>query len=599
MHNDISFDRTYFDDEERCGFYVPEMMKRTWAAQLKMMHILQQLLEKYTLRYFADFGTLLGAVRHKGFIPWDDDLDISMPRRDYNILLEHADEIGGGLLIRSIYNSEYYYNYHAVVTNSENAQRFEWNEKRMDDYYGCPFFCYIDIFPMDYIYSDPGLYKIQKELYYLCYKLVFDCASIENNLHDGRLLSLSDIESLAHDSRCDAGKRDIIKEFLKDLEKLKENLRRYLPGEQDLLYDGKILNRLCRIADRAAQICKEEEAQMVDYCPHMAYSTEKLWRRKEWFADVIELPFENISIAVPKSYDDVLKSRFGDDYMVPVRKTSTHEYPYYRSLIKVLVEGDTGEAYPEYKQKAEILETVDSMAQAQQEVDDCINRGKYRQVQKMLGDLQECAIGVGNAIEQRKGEGSFLVKPLEDYCENIYRLYQAIDAYKMNGTGESEIFIEGNNLKDQLKVVRGVLIKGYHQDVPKAWIKKLTKTCGDRKKVILYGLSAIELIGHSNSSPIKIRRAFEEFDACAGDICVLFCVPGKLQELLDRCQLSMSREYDEAIKECSQKVNVIIPKIEELELAVSIADAYCGDECPLLDKFKDTGKPVMIQNHLE
>ena len=63
--------------------------------QLRILRILlavQKVCEEHNLRYFIIAGTLLGAVRHKGFIPWDDDLDIAMPRRDYDLLCQHASE---------------------------------------------------------------------------------------------------------------------------------------------------------------------------------------------------------------------------------------------------------------------------------------------------------------------------------------------------------------------------------------------------------------------------------------------------------------------------------------------------------------------------
>lgn len=63
--------------------------------QLRLLNILKafdKMCRRHGLRYYLEYGTLLGAVRHGGFIPWDDDLDIMMPRPDYELLIKHSKE---------------------------------------------------------------------------------------------------------------------------------------------------------------------------------------------------------------------------------------------------------------------------------------------------------------------------------------------------------------------------------------------------------------------------------------------------------------------------------------------------------------------------
>lgn len=59
-------------------------------CDVELLNIIDALCKKYQLRYWLDFGTLLGAVRHQGFIPWDDDMDIAMTREDYETFLRVA-----------------------------------------------------------------------------------------------------------------------------------------------------------------------------------------------------------------------------------------------------------------------------------------------------------------------------------------------------------------------------------------------------------------------------------------------------------------------------------------------------------------------------
>jgi lipopolysaccharide cholinephosphotransferase len=76
----------FFDEEVRSGYTVTRGVKKLWAVQLGLLERFMAACDAHNLRYFAMFGTMLGAVRHGGFIPWDDDIDVAMPRDDYDRL---------------------------------------------------------------------------------------------------------------------------------------------------------------------------------------------------------------------------------------------------------------------------------------------------------------------------------------------------------------------------------------------------------------------------------------------------------------------------------------------------------------------------------
>ncbi len=80
----LEFSNEFFYDEVKDGFFISEMMKRYWAAQLEVLKVIDDICQKHGIKWFAIYGTLLGAIRHNGYIPWDDDLDIAMLRDDYD-----------------------------------------------------------------------------------------------------------------------------------------------------------------------------------------------------------------------------------------------------------------------------------------------------------------------------------------------------------------------------------------------------------------------------------------------------------------------------------------------------------------------------------
>ena len=80
---------------------------------------MERICKKYGLKYFADSGTLIGAVRHQGYIPWDDDIDLAMLREDYETFLKVAPgELKEHLVLQTPYREKNYLRAHAQLRNS-------------------------------------------------------------------------------------------------------------------------------------------------------------------------------------------------------------------------------------------------------------------------------------------------------------------------------------------------------------------------------------------------------------------------------------------------------------------------------------------------
>ncbi len=98
-------DRQDLDSELVCGFNVSTNRKKLWASELDMLDSFEKICKENNINYFLLFGSAIGAVRHKGFIPWDDDIDIGMLREDFEKFLKcDKKDFGSNIDIQYGYN---------------------------------------------------------------------------------------------------------------------------------------------------------------------------------------------------------------------------------------------------------------------------------------------------------------------------------------------------------------------------------------------------------------------------------------------------------------------------------------------------------------
>lgn len=288
------FDEAYFEGEEREGFFVESMMKRAWAAQLEVLKVIEEICIRHNLRYFAEWGTLLGAVRHKGFIPWDDDMDIAMLRDDYEKFLVIAkEELPKDYALLCVYTDEGWKEPLARITNGR-AMRFD--KAHLERYHGCPYVVGIDIFPQDYMSRNETDEMVREEM----------LKAVSN----ARVVVREEPEEL--------------EECLLIVEELcNVKIDRTKPIERQLVI----------LVDRLSQLFLPEEADEVSCIHHWVMFGDGK-RKKKWYDKMIWKEFENTRIAVPDQMHECAKAIYGESYMTPIIRPR-HEYPFYAKQERV------------------------------------------------------------------------------------------------------------------------------------------------------------------------------------------------------------------------------------------------------------------------
>lgn len=156
--------------------FTAETLRRLQLTELEILDEIVRVCNKHHLRYYLAEGTLLGAVRHHGFIPWDDDLDIAMPREDYDKFIEICQtELDERFYVHSRETDENYWLIFAKV-RKKGTLMDEFNIRKLSVLKGI----YVDVFPLDSVTTGKSTLKrfrtkcIKKIYALICYKKGLD-----------------------------------------------------------------------------------------------------------------------------------------------------------------------------------------------------------------------------------------------------------------------------------------------------------------------------------------------------------------------------------------------------------------------------------------
>ena len=150
----LNFPNSFWEGETRNDFFVPAAMKRAWAIQMTMLDQTLEIARKHGIRIWVDYGTLLGTVRHKGYIPWDDDIDVCVMRADYLKLINYLKaELPDYCNVYCFYTDERCIQPKGFITNRSVIDIGTNPEERKltELYFNCPYVAGLDLYPMDYV----------------------------------------------------------------------------------------------------------------------------------------------------------------------------------------------------------------------------------------------------------------------------------------------------------------------------------------------------------------------------------------------------------------------------------------------------------------
>ena len=462
------FPEEYFDDEIRSGFYVNGMMKRCWAAQLEVLYEVDKVCCAQGLTWFADCGTLMGAVRHGGYIPWDDDLDICMMRKDYDIFCSIAQsKLPEGYVV-----ADYHETGDNLLLRVNNSHFVSFDSDRLNKYHNMPLSVGIDIFPLDNV--PPS-------------------ADDEKNWGEAAkyAFALSSADDLDKGNRMSRKTRDALDSIQKGL-----NIK-FLPhiSAKIQLYDLMV---------NIFSAYKDSDSTEIVLTPYWLKDGSHRYKA-QWFKDIVEIPFETGYIKVPAQYDIILRTEYGDGYMTPVRAGGVHDYPHYEGQENAIREANDG-YYPywysfprdEYGKltherngspRHQMDQYTSLMDKAHGALTQYIAAGDLSAARELTTQCQNLAIGLGTLIEKHCTDGQNVVSILEEYCEDIYRLSEdianaaIIDTYALKAALKKRLSDVMVGIENDITIRRKVVFLPWKADtwpaMEDAWKKACRKSDTD------------------------------------------------------------------------------------------------------------------------
>lgn len=442
----IELNEQFYEDEVREGFYIPSAIKKAWGAEIQILNELDKVCKQLGIRYFAAWGTLLGAIRHGGFVPWDDDFDICMLRDDYNRFLNE------GLKLMpdgfTVYNLETKKSHDQFLANLVNKNRICFDPDHLEKYHGFPYVTGIDIFILDYIPKDKEKYEAMKDKARHILKVSY-------GINDGSL------------------KGDKLSQYLKDLEDKYDITAPKGIEDKDLRSYFDIMAEKLFASFLGEKDEAEEIVQMMPWGLKDAKTIPKYYYEKS-----VDIPFETGTIPVPQVYDDALRICYGD-YMQLYKNAGAHGYPFFtksRAQLQEVLDFDL----PEYRvDKDELLRTADErrknpvegtykstvlecLTGMEERLNDLDLSGSEASILDICADVQQLAMDLGMYMEAIKGEGYDIVHELEHLCEDLYELSKTC-----GDESKTKVFEKFEHIKDAALRRREVLFlpfKGEYWD---------------------------------------------------------------------------------------------------------------------------------------